>query len=288
MDIDKGNLKFIWLIDGRNVVSTVVIGKIKKLIGQGTLEILLDKRQKERERNFWLIDQIKLQTTWQQLDAEFESKVRSLEDALTEANIDHNLHLVSKKDLLATIDTLKKEHKANTLILQDESPETRHPIFQMFANLTIDVLLLTKNKWQPKPHLLGCVDPLHEHARPAELDDNVVIRSRNLAAQLNAKWTIAHAYFTPPMFLNYRQQFKEIHADGLMEFGKNHSLKKECLVLLNGLPETAITNWLVNHKADILVLGIVARNNLVSRFIGSTTMALLQKPPADMFLITGN
>lgn len=282
------NTEYIWLIDGRNDVSMQTIDKVARLNIDQAVTILFDKRQKEKERSFWLSTEKKteLDRIWDELDASLNAKIDKIKSRLNKAKIKFDFELLASTDYKSAIEQHANNKDNCTLILQLDKPEVRHPIFQMLAHLDVNTLVLTQNEWPKRINILGCVDPLHEHARPEALDDHIVELSKKLGSELQANWTIGHAFFTPPMFLNYRRQFEEIHLEGLLDFGNKHGLKKQNMALLRGLPEHAIPNWIEQNEGNLLVLGIVARNNLVARLIGSTTIALLRNPPADLLLIT--
>jgi nucleotide-binding universal stress UspA family protein len=76
-----------------------------------------------------------------------------------------------------------------------------------------------------------------------------------------------------------------MHHEGLNIFAEKNRLPDEQCVLLEGIPEDALSSYVNKHHVDIIVIGLVARNKLEQFWVGSTTSALLCDPPCDMLLI---
>jgi nucleotide-binding universal stress UspA family protein len=126
---------------------------------------------------------------------------------------------------------------------------------------------------------------MHEHARPEQIDDNIVSLTQNWASSLKATWTIAHCYYIASVLTKYKNKVLSVHHEGLNAFAKRNRIAHDHCVLLEGIPEDILTSYIDKHHVDVLVIGLVARNKLEQFWVGSTTSALLCAPPCDMLLI---
>jgi nucleotide-binding universal stress UspA family protein len=132
---------------------------------------------------------------------------------------------------------------------------------------------------------LAAVDPLHEHARPDELDDNIVSLTKVWATSLKSSWVIVHCCYIASVLTQYKSKLITMHREGFSAFAKRNRLHNEQCVLLEGIPEDALSSYVEKHHVGILVIGLVARNTLEQFWVDSTTSALLCSPPCDLLLI---
>lgn len=284
--IQKHPVQFVWLIDGRREISDVVVKKIIKIVAaySAKLSIVYDNRLRAKERNYWFDDKV-FETISNDWVAAQQHKINVVKSLLTDAKVNHRIDVVEHTEFEKTLTNCFKQAKNNVLVLQNEALGSRHPIFQALASLPCSILLLRDSRWRKELKFLGAVDPLHENSRPMDLDLKIVEQTKKLAQVFNANWFIGHACYVQPSFLQYKKKFEDIHREGLQEFLDQVKIPRLHGVLLKGMPEDAITDWMVEQKADLLVMGIVARNKLISHLVGSTTMPLLNNPPSDMLLV---
>ncbi len=286
-DQTKPESHFIWLIDGRREVHDVVIQKVIRLasVYQTPTTLIVDRRLRASERSYWKIfeNYEALNSAWSEQQAQ---RLAEVEAALDAASIDFSTVTLDSAKYLDAVEAALKPGSENILILQDEKAMARHPIFQELVNLPCAAFILTPKPWQREMKIMGAIDPLHENARPLDLDFKIVKKTRSLANHLRAaKWHIANACYLPPSCVEYKAKLLEIHTEAVTEYIRQVDVPIEHFLVLKGLPEDAIESWFQKHNADLLVIGLVARNKLMSHLVGSTTIALLNDPPADMLLV---
>lgn len=278
--------KIIWLIDGRHELDKNVLNKIivLKSMLSCRIDIVYDKRLRALERGFWHIDSSK-----KKLDDEWtimaEKRIGAITKTLTRLNIEHSISLVSNTDYRKVLIESFAEQENSLLIIQDESLSSRHSVFQELSTLSTSTLILKKNKWSDTPTFLCAVDPLHENARPHDLDEKIVEVTKTLAKHSRANWFLAHSCYLNASFLKYKRQFESIHREKLSEFAHSVGVSEGKTVLLSGQPEHSLPKWVNNRRCDVLIMGIVARNKLMSHLVGSTTFPILNNPPCDLLLV---
>ncbi|GHF91498.1 universal stress protein [Thalassotalea marina] len=273
----------IWLVDCKHETNKLVLQKVVRFVKtyQSDLTIVFDQRLRAIEKKYWFnfAESEALEKEWHN---SVEKSKNNIVKLLAKSNIDYQTKCLDKGNYRELFKILNED---SLLILQDETTEQRHPIFQQLASIPCHVYIAKKDKWNEQPKVMGAIDPLHENARPFDLDHLIVNHVRALAKHLEAQWYLGHASYVQAAFLKYKKEFDKVHHDGVNAFVDSIGVNRRRVVFLNGLPEDAINKWVKTNEVDITVMGIVARNNWISHLVGSTTVALLQNPPSDMLLI---
>ncbi|BDX07082.1 universal stress protein [Planctobacterium marinum] len=275
-----------WLVDGRHDVHPAVTDKVLTLakLQQAKINLIFDNRLRARERHYWFLfeQSEQVESDWRQQQ---QLKQQALKDALEESQISYNFEIVENANYLDSVKKYQKTIKNSLVVIQDQAPGDRHPVFQDLANINSHILLLTPKPWSKNMSLLGAVDPLHEHSRPEDMDFVISRKTQHLAKLFKCEWFIGHACHIPASFVQYKHKISTLHRQGLDDFMARIGVTSKHGILLSGLPERALPEWIAKQKTDILLLGNVTRNALFSHLVGSTTAALLSKPPCDMLLV---
>jgi universal stress protein E len=170
--------------------------------------------------------------------------------------------------------------------------------WQLIRACPVALLLVKSRPWAHSPRVLAAVDPGHANDKPAALDHCILQQASHISKQLQGELHVAHAYIPAGVFVVAASVLPAIAmtAEG---FAKEEELKrKEIAALISGygvpsrnvhvetggtaevLPRTA--EWL---KADVMVLGAIARSGLTRLSIGSTAEDVLDKLPGDALIV---
>lgn len=145
--------------------------------------------------------------------------------------------------------------------------------------------------------ILAAVDPLDEHDRPHELNEQVLKAANRLAMQCDAQLDVVHAfeYIPPPVdgeFMSgwlpdftVAEELRSLHSEALQKLGKEFGVPKAHLYMLNGRPDHMIAEFVVGHKHDVVVMGTVQRNFLQRLALGSVAEGLLQRLDCDVLAL---
>jgi hypothetical protein len=276
----------IWFVTANSIVSDNTLQKVTHVAKAFSydISIVLDIRLRGNERIYWrAIEQARVQTD--RIDQQ-KRKQRRISDYLEKSGLSCDFTELRDASHRQVIGELIETRASSLLIIEDEPRTSRHPIFQDLATLPIKVLLITQLAWHRIPTILGAIDPLHENARPLDLDSNIVTLVREWKNQLAASWHIIHCCYIPPTLLKYKNEIRRHHDAGFLDFCLTHKIHASNRVMKEGLPENTLPDWIRNSKVDILTIGLIARSRLKAFWVGSTTTALLDSPPCDMLLIT--
>ncbi len=147
--------------------------------------------------------------------------------------------------------------------------------------------------------ILTAVDPMHAHAKPAQLDDRLINTATTLGKLVNGTVLLAHAYVAPinasaatfmepiriPLSPDRAKRFVASIKQELEQLATRHEIPAARCLLKEGDPVSAISDLAASRKADMLVMGAVSRSALQRPFIGSTAEKLIDKVRCDLLII---
>jgi len=151
-----------------------------------------------------------------------------------------------------------------------------------------------------KPVLLAAVDPLHEHDKPAALDDAILDAGTALAKLTGAELHAFHAYdprkavatATANAYIPVSLPLVEIetemrgeHESRFREVTESHGLAPDRLHLVRGPAHEELPRVARELGASLVIMGAVARNRLQRLFIGSTAERTLEDLPCDLLIV---
>ena len=278
--------QLIWFIDSRFFYENTSLDKLVHLanIHKKQIKVIIDASAQLTGRGYWhLFDNIEPLSN--EVIVALDKKQAQLNQFFNMNAIKADVIINQSINYLKILNSEIEKNAGSLVIIEDSIIANRHPIFQEFRGLKVPILLLSKKRWKHSINILAAIDPMHEHARPDHIDENIVSLTQNWASSLKASWVIAHCYYVASVLTQYKRKLIAMHHESLNAFAKINRLPDKHCVLLEGIPENALSSYIDKHHIDILVIGLVARNKLEQFWIGSTTSALLCAPPCDMLLI---
>jgi universal stress protein E len=152
------------------------------------------------------------------------------------------------------------------------------------------VLLLHGPNPYLRPTILAAVDPLHTHAKPAELDDEVLAGGQALATILRGKLHVVHANHPPLLGIATKSAFvgEDLLSHGRREFERlleRADLPTRGSHLVEGSPDEVIPRVADDVNARIVVMGAVSRSAFKRMLIGNTAERLLGKLGCDVLVV---
>jgi universal stress protein E len=149
--------------------------------------------------------------------------------------------------------------------------------------------------WLVKPRpaettgaVLAAVDPLHQHAKPAQLDDVIIRFASVIAKASDAPLRVVHA-FAVPMGLELPPDATGLvareHREALAAFAAKHGLAEVDVRLVEGFAHDVLLRVAREEYAGFVVMGVIARRGFDRLFIGSTAERVLDRLPCDLFIV---
>ena len=150
------------------------------------------------------------------------------------------------------------------------------------------------------PVLIAAVDPLHEHDKPAALDDEILVISKTLADATGAEVQAFHSYdprmalagATANAYIPVSLPFEELeeqliadHKKRFAEVAKKHDIDSGNTHLVSGLIHEELPELCRKIDAAVVIMGAVSRNRWKRLFIGATAERTLEFLPCDLLIV---
>ena len=160
--------------------------------------------------------------------------------------------------------------------------------------------LVKPRDFSDTPVLVAAIDPMHQHDKPAALDDEILHVSKRIAADVHGEVHAFHAYdpriavatatanaYIPVSlpFDEIEQQMHEDHEKRFNEITEFHKIEADHAHLVAGLTHEELPLIAEKLAADVVVMGAVARNRWKRLFIGATAERTLEDLPCDLLII---
>ena len=136
------------------------------------------------------------------------------------------------------------------------------------------VLLFKNTRLYRRPALLAAVDPAHLHAKPTQLDTEIITAGEQMAESLGGSLHVMHA--------NHRNRkgsadFKALAEKSGISRAHRHEVSGDPA---HGIPKVARAT-----RAQIVVMGAMSRSGLKRVFIGNTAERVLPDLPCDVLVV---
>lgn len=151
-----------------------------------------------------------------------------------------------------------------------------------------------------QPVFVAAIDPIHQHDKPAALDDEILHVSKTFAAHVGGDVHAFHSYdpriavatatanaYIPVSlpFDEIERQMHEDHEKRFHEITKFHEIDGNHAHLVAGLTHEELPLIAEQLHADVVAMGAVARNRWKRLFIGATAERTLEHLPCDLLII---
>ena len=160
--------------------------------------------------------------------------------------------------------------------------------WHLIRNCPVPLLLVKPRAVSARPLVLAALDPLHQHDKPAHLDDAIFKFAEALARDTGGALHVGHA-FAMPMGLELPPHATELvasqHREAMASFLSTHEVPSANLHLLEGEADQCLKKLAEDQRADFVVMGAVSRRGLKRLFIGSTAERVLDRLPCDLVII---
>ena len=169
--------------------------------------------------------------------------------------------------------------------------------WQLIRLCPCPVLFVKTARPYDRVRVLAAVDPLHAHAKPANLDGRILEVARDLADAFNGRVHAVHSYMlaTPftsgvlmepvPLPVNVAEQHLADVRKAFDKLVKPFALGPKRTHMRAGNPAEEITDLAEEIDAGVVVMGAVSRSGLKRLFIGSTAERVIDHLKCDVLVI---
>jgi universal stress protein E len=170
--------------------------------------------------------------------------------------------------------------------------------WELLRTSPLPVLLIKNGKPYHRPLTLAAVDPAHVHAKPRDLDADIVGTARDFSKAMRGSLHMAHANYPTIVGLPEMQsaatrkwatqsyeELEEQERQAFEDFRLQEGVVRTRAHLAAGNPVTVIPRLARALGADIVVMGAVSRSGLARVFIGNTAERVLSDLPCDVLVV---
>lgn len=172
--------------------------------------------------------------------------------------------------------------------------------WQLIRTSPYPLWLVKQEKFRDKPVIIAAVDPTHEHDKPMALDQAIIDAAKMIAEPTNGDLHLLHTYerltgigraanraikstILPIDELDKRIQ--KTHREALNSLAEKNDLDKEHTHQLPGKTREILPTFTRSKKADLVVMGALARWGIKRMVVGSTAERVLDHLPCDVLIV---
>jgi universal stress protein E len=212
----------------------------------------------------------------------------------TDARLDHPLHdSIVRKALDSAADFVIKDTHYHSALRRSLFSNTD---WNLIRNCSATLWLVKPRPAGQRPLFVAAVDPLHEHAKPANLDHRIVDTAKNLADSLGGQAHVFHAFdamlaiaistdaMTTPIALpidDLAGAMRAEHTEAVERLCKAHGVPPEHTHVRQGGTRHSLLALTEQLRADAVVMGALSRSGL----IGNTAEDVLDRLHCDLIIV---
>jgi universal stress protein E len=169
--------------------------------------------------------------------------------------------------------------------------------WRFLAECPLPILVVNAAADKPLRNIIAAVDPVHAHAKPANLDQAIVRLAKSVCERAAAQLELIHCFLPLAHYhvgtddidrlpLNDAEQALEKSRQQALELlAKEAGLEPGQTRLIEGEAEQVLAAFVEWGQADLIVMGALARGKLADFVIGSTAERVLRKADCDILLV---
>jgi len=257
-----------------------------QVIGKESSYYRLDKRTASNESAQSGSDELQ-----ELLISELRNEFSSLEipvniDLCLEKNLPQSI--LDKVDEIQPDIVLKSTHRHN-LLRQTLITNTD---WQLIRMCSVPLLLTKPYGWYENGRVVAAVDPLHNSSEQTNLDDSLIAAAEYISELVGQQPGVFHAYYYPEYGSQNSEQnspqsrdMKRRHNRKMYELLSRHNVDPEFVKIANGDTKIEMMHYLEKIRANVLIIGALARNKLERIVVGSTAEKILDDVPCDLMIM---
>jgi len=194
---------------------------------------------------------------------------------------------------------------ADLLVVENHHGTGRHPArwllaytdWELLRLCPIPVLLVKNRRLYHRPRVMAAVDPSHVHAKPTNLDRQILRAGAQLVHALRGELHALHALI-PPMPVAAalpdgplidigveRGELLDMAQRNLARAADGFDVKRSHCHLVEGRPNEVIPATVKRERCAIVAMGVVSRSGLKRFFIGNTAEFVMDAVTADILVV---
>jgi universal stress protein E len=168
-----------------------------------------------------------------------------------------------------------------------------HGDWQVVANCPAPLLIVKSDGVAKYRSIVAAVDPFHTHAKPAELDREILGRARALQAATGGTLTALHCYLPVEYFgadlagiAPRDPRFVDARLEAVRQLCTDAGVPPSAARLVAGAPHAVIGAMQQRGEADLVIMGALARGRFAELILGNTAERVLHHGNGDVLVVT--
>lgn len=170
--------------------------------------------------------------------------------------------------------------------------------WRFLAECPQPILVVNGDGKAPYAHVVAAVDPVHTHAKPAELDRAIVEAAATVGKRSHGALEIVHCFVPLSHYGSHDEAAERVplnDAEEALERSRRQGLEQLAAAagldaaghtrLIEGDPVVSLERLAEGGRADLIALGALSRGKLTELIIGSTAERLLHRAHSDLLLV---
>src|ERR1043165_7593915 len=193
---------------------------------------------------------------------------------------------------------------ADLLVVENHHGTGKHPArwllaytdWELLRLCPIPVLLVKNRRLYHRPRVLAAIDPSHVHAKPTNLDRQILRAGAQLVHALHGELHALHAMLPaipvvpalpdgPLVDVTERELVEEDARRRLARAVDGFDVKLSHCHLVEGRPSEVIPRTARRERCSIVAMGVVSRSGLKRFFIGNTAEFVMDAVTADILVV---
>ena len=194
---------------------------------------------------------------------------------------------------------------ADLLVVENHHGGGRHPArwllaytdWELLRLCPIPVLLVKNRRMYHRPRVLAAIDPSHAHAKPSNLDRQILRAGAQLVHALHGELHALHALLpampvVPAMpdgpLVELGGEREEIEETARLQLARavdGFDVKRSHCHLVEGRPNDVIPRTARSERCSIVAMGAISRSGLKRFFIGNTAEFVMDAVTADILVV---
>jgi universal stress protein E len=166
-----------------------------------------------------------------------------------------------------------------------------HGDWQVVTSCRAPLLIVKSDGRAPYRTVVAAVDPFHAHAKPAELDREIVRCAKSLQAQTGSKLQAVHCYVPIEYFGDLTDvppsdpRFSDGRLEAVRALCADAGLSPGAAKVVVGAPHTVLADMQERGEADVVVMGALARGRFAELIVGHTAERVLHHGNGDVLVV---
>jgi universal stress protein E len=169
--------------------------------------------------------------------------------------------------------------------------------WRFLAECPLPILVVNRHAAKGYARIVAAVDPVHAHAKPAELDSAIVQAASVLRTRTGADLHLVHCFLPLSHYgasASAKDRVPLNDAERALEKSRRNALDKlaseigldpTAARLIEGDPVKGLERVVADIGADLVVMGALSRGKLAELIIGSTAERLLRWGGCDILVV---